>query len=83
MFTLPPIKIGLFWHRLLCQGAQALVDRITEVLGINPGMHRRRQILPVPAAHRRLRPCVMTINDDVYGRLTEKDVIGILKKYMD
>ena len=68
------------------KGSQKLVDRITEILGIQPGEC-------TPDAKYSLEACrcvgacglapVLTINDDVYGRLTEKDVDGILAKYQD
>ncbi|HHW45839.1 MAG TPA: NADH-quinone oxidoreductase subunit NuoE [Clostridiales bacterium] len=68
------------------KGAQALIDRITEVLGIRPGECTEDGKFSLEAC-RCIGACglapVMTINDDVYGRLTDKDVDGILKKYMD
>lgn len=68
------------------KGAQKLIDRIVEVLGIQPGEC-------TPDAKYSLEACrcigacglapVLTVNEDVYGRLTEKDIDGILAKYQD
>lgn len=90
MFTLSPQgenKISVcLGTACYVKGAQALVDRITEVLGIKPGECTEDGKFSLDAC-RCIGACglapVMTINDDVYGRLTEKDVDGILKKYMD
>lgn len=67
------------------KGAQALIDRITEVLGIGPDECTPDGRFSLEAC-RCIGACglapVLTINEDVYGRLTEKDIDDILKKYM-
>lgn len=66
------------------KGSQALVDRIEQVLGIGPDECTADGKFSLEAC-RCIGACglapVMTVNDDVYGRLTEKDVDGILSKY--
>lgn len=66
------------------KGAQALVDRITQVLGIAPDECTADGKFSLEAC-RCIGACglapVLTINDDVYGRLTDKDIDDILKKY--
>lgn len=68
------------------KGAQALIDRITAVLGIGPDECTPDGRFSLEAC-RCIGACglapVLTVNEDVYGRLTEKDVDDILKKYMD
>lgn len=68
------------------KGSQKVLDRISEVLGIQPGECTPDGRFSLEAC-RCLGACglapVMTVNDEVYGRLTEKDVDGILAKYTD
>lgn len=67
------------------KGAGAIVDKISEKLGIEPGgitpdgkfsLNNTRCIGACGLAP------VMTINDEVYGRLTPNDVDEILDKYI-
>ena len=44
-------------------------------------MYRRRKIFTYSIGACGLAP-VMTVNDDVYGRLEVEDIDGILAKYM-
>ena len=66
------------------KGAAAVLDKLTELLGIQPeectpdGMFSLTACRCVGACG--LAP-VLTINDDVYGRLTPDEVEGILAKY--
>ncbi len=68
------------------KGAAALVDRLSECLGIGVG-----EITPDGKFSlddcRCIGACglapVLTINDDVYGRLTADDIDSILAKYAD
>ncbi|MBQ2001580.1 MAG: NAD(P)H-dependent oxidoreductase subunit E, partial [Clostridia bacterium] len=66
------------------KGAQDLIDRICENLGISAGECTDDGKFSVEAC-RCIGACglapVLTINDDVYGRLTDKDIDDILKKY--
>ena len=66
------------------KGAQALVDRITQILGIGPDECTEDGKFSLEAC-RCIGACglapVLTVNDDVYGRLVEKDVDDIIKKY--
>ncbi len=66
------------------KGAQKLLDRLTEVLGIQPGECTADGRFSLEAC-RCIGACglapVLTVNEDVYGRLTEKDIDGILEKY--
>lgn len=68
------------------KGAQALLDRITSALGIHPDECTEDGQFSLEAC-RCIGACglapVLTINEDVYGRLTEDDIDGILKKYAD
>lgn len=68
------------------KGAQALIDRISTVLGIGPDECTADGRFSLEAC-RCIGACglapVLTVNEDVYGRLTDKDIDGILKKYMD
>ena len=68
------------------KGAQKLIDRLVEVLGIQPGECTADGKYSLEAC-RCIGACglapVLTVNEDVYGRLTEKDVDGILEKYKD
>ncbi len=68
------------------RGAQDLIDKISEVLNVQPGDC-------TPDGKFSLTECrcigacglapVLTINEEVYGRLTADDIPGILAKYMD
>ena len=68
------------------KGAGALVDRITKVLGIQPEECTADGRFSLTAC-RCIGACglapVLTINDEVYGRLTVDDVDTILAKYAD
>ncbi|MEG1886962.1 MAG: NAD(P)H-dependent oxidoreductase subunit E [Oscillospiraceae bacterium] len=68
------------------KGAQAIIDRIIQILGISPDECTEDGKFSLEAC-RCIGACglapVLTVNEDVYGRLTEKDVDGIIKKYMD
>lgn len=68
------------------KGSQKVLDRICTVLGIQPGDCTPDGKFSLEAC-RCVGACglapVMTVNDDVYGRLTEKEVDGILAKYTD
>lgn len=67
------------------KGAQDVLDRIEQVLGIGPDECTEDGRFSLEAC-RCIGACglapVMTINDDVYGRLEKTDVDDILKKYM-
>ena len=67
-------------------GSQDLIDRITLKLGLTPGTTSSDGKFSLDAT-RCIGACglapVLTINDDVYGRLKKEDVDGILEKYMD
>ena len=66
------------------KGSGQIANKVTEIVGINPG-----EISPDGKysfeATRCVGACglapVMTVNGDVYGRLTPADVAGIIKKY--
>lgn len=68
------------------KGAQKLVDRLVEILGIQPGECTADGKFSLEAC-RCIGACglapVLTVNDEVYGRLTEKDIDGIIAKYQD
>ena len=68
------------------KGAQDLVDRITLKLGLAPGSTTPDGKYSLDAT-RCIGACglapVLTVNDDVYGRLTKEDIDGILAKYVD
>lgn len=68
------------------KGSQDLIDRITLKLGLTPGTTSSDGKFSLDAT-RCIGACglapVLTINDDVYGRLKKEDVDGILEKYMD
>lgn len=67
------------------KGAQGLLDRIQEILGIGPDECTEDGKFSLEAC-RCIGACglapVLTVNDEVYGRLEKKDVDDILKKYM-
>ncbi len=66
------------------KGAQDLVDRITIKLGLTPGSTTPDGKYSLDAT-RCIGACglapVLTVNDEVYGRLTKEDIDGILAKY--
>ena len=68
------------------KGAQDLVDRITLKLGLTPGSTTPDGKYSLDAT-RCIGACglapVLTVNEDVYGRLKKEDIDGILEKYMD
>ena len=67
------------------KGAQDVLDRITQILGIGPDECTEDGRFYIEAC-RCIGACglapVMTINDEVYGRLQKTDVDDILKQYM-
>ena len=67
------------------KGAQDLIDRICENLGIAAGECTDDGKFSVEAC-RCIGACglapVLTVNDEVYGKLTGDDIPGILEKYM-
>lgn len=67
------------------KGAQDVLDRIEQILGIGADECTEDGKFSIEAC-RCIGACglapVMTINDDVYGRLEKTDVDDILKKYM-
>ena len=66
------------------KGAQSLLDKITEILGVGAGECSDDGRFSIEAC-RCIGACglapVLTVNDDVYGKLTADDVADILKKY--
>lgn len=68
------------------KGSQAIIDRISEKLGISPEECTPDGKFSLTAC-RCIGACglapVLTVNDDVYGRLTVDDVDDILKRYQD
>ena len=66
------------------KGAQLVLDELEKVLGVPAGSTTPDGLFTLNAT-RCLGACglapVMMINDDVYGRLTPKDIPGILNKY--
>ena len=67
------------------KGAQELIDEITKELGVEAGSTTADGKYSLEAT-RCIGACglapVLTVNGDVYGRLTAKDIPGILAKYM-
>lgn len=67
------------------KGAQELIDKITEILGIGPDECTADGLFSLEAC-RCIGACglapVLTVNDDVYGKLTAGDVEDVLRKYM-
>ena len=67
------------------KGSQAILDKISERLGIGPGECSDDACFSIEAC-RCIGACglapVMTINEDVYGRLTPDEVDKILDKYL-
>ncbi|MGN0527317.1 MAG: NAD(P)H-dependent oxidoreductase subunit E [Acutalibacteraceae bacterium] len=68
------------------KGSQALLDKISEILGIGPGECTADGKFSLEEC-RCIGACglapVFTINGEVYGKITPDDVPGILQKYMD
>ena len=66
------------------KGSQDLIDRITVKLGLTPGSTTPDGKYSLDAT-RCIGACglapVLTVNDEVYGRLKKEDVDGILAKY--
>lgn len=66
------------------KGSQAILDKVCECLGVEPGECSADERFSVVDC-RCIGACglapVMTVNDDVYGRLVPDDVPGILAKY--
>ena len=66
------------------KGSQQILDKISEVLGIGPGECTADGNFSLEAC-RCIGACglapVLTVNDEVYGKITEDDVPGILAKY--
>lgn len=66
------------------KGSQAVLDKIVEILGVDPGECTADGKFSVEAC-RCIGACglapVMMINSDVYGRLTPDKIAGILAKY--
>ena len=66
------------------KGAQKILDRLCKELGISPGKTTEDALFTVQDT-RCIGACglapVMMINEDVYGRLTEEEIPGILSKY--
>ena len=68
------------------KGAQQLTDKIVEVLGIEPGECTADGKFSLEEC-RCIGACglapVLTVNGEVYGKITADDVPGILAKYMN
>lgn len=68
------------------KGAGDLIEKITERLGIEPGGITEDGRFSLTTT-RCIGACglapVLTVNEDVYGRLKPEDIDGILKKYMN
>ena len=66
------------------KGAQQVLDKICEVLGVDAGECSEDGKFSIEAC-RCIGACglapVFTVNDDVYGRITADDVADILAKY--
>lgn len=66
------------------KGAQDILDRICEEIDTQPGKTSEDRRFSVEAT-RCIGACglapVMTVNEEVYGRITADDVPGILAKY--
>lgn len=66
------------------RGAQAIVDKVTEILGVEVGKTSPDGKFSLEAT-RCIGACglapVLSINEEVYGRLTANDIAGILEKY--
>ena len=68
------------------KGAQPIIDKISEILGIEPGECTEDGKFSLEEC-RCIGACglapVFTINGEVYGKITADDVPGILAKYMN
>ena len=68
------------------KGAGDIIDKIKDRLGIDVGQCTDDGKFSLDAT-RCIGACglapVLTVNDDVYGRLTVDDIDGILDKYMN
>ena len=68
------------------KGSQAILDKVCECLGVEPGECSADERFSVVDC-RCIGACglapVMTVNDDVYGRLVVDDVDDILAKYAE
>ena len=68
------------------KGAQPIIDKISEILGIEPGECTADGKFSLEEC-RCIGACglapVFTINGEVYGKITADDVPGILAKYMN
>jgi len=66
------------------RGSQPIIDKISEITGVGVGKTSEDGKFTVEAT-RCIGACglapVLTINDEVYGRLTVEDIAGILEKY--
>ena len=66
------------------KGSQGLLDKISEILGIGSGECTEDGKFAIEAC-RCICACglapVLTVNDEVYGKLTTDDISGILAKY--
>ena len=88
-FTLNPVgkyKISVcLGTACYVKGSQAVLDELEKQLGISAGSTTPDAKYTLEAT-RCLGCCglapVMTVNDDVYGRLEPKDIKGILEKYV-
>lgn len=68
------------------KGSNLILDKVKEILGIEVGECTPDGLFSIEAT-RCIGACglapVMTVGEDVYGKLTVDDIEGILKKYMD
>lgn len=68
------------------KGSGDILDKIKEILGIEVGECTPDGLFSIEAT-RCIGACglapVLTVNDDVYGRLVVDDVEGIIKKYQE
>lgn len=66
------------------KGSQGIIDKVSEIINTKPG-HNSPDGKFTLVATRCIGACglapVMTVNEDVYGRLKAEDVAGILEKY--
>lgn len=66
------------------KGSQQILDKLSELLGIGAGECTPDGAFSLEAC-RCIGACglapVLTVNDEVYGKITEDDVAGILAKY--
>ena len=90
MFSLAPkgeYKISVCWGTACyVKGAQAVLDKICEIIGIGPDECTTDGKFSIEAC-RCIGACglapVFTVNDEVYGRLTADDVPDIIAKYQN